>query len=251
MQESNTTKLGLEMSTALNQSSRNIWFDISLTYNMDPVTGAVPSFVPEIANSWRESDDHHDNWPSSTFRILNDTSNVMTSGIKYSGKYNWLYLDFLVTGGQSCFDIETNGYIPYSHCRNQTDDEYISSFSIYAMVSSPLIVATDIRNMTDIMKKVLLNKEIIDINQENACSIWIRQLNDNMSSYAVILLNLGDDINGHKFGVNFNKINTNWNNDTVVLVRDLWQNMDLGNYTASFYADVPMHGVSFSTMTKQ
>eukprot|EP01084_Bolivina_argentea_P312215 540515_1 len=123
--------------------------------------------------------------------------------------------------------------------------------------------------MTNIMRNVLLNKEIIAINQQNefrvgmviqfidcdskvknACSIWIRQLNKNMSSYAVVLLNLGDDINGHQFGVNFNQINKNWNNKTVLLIRDLWKHEDLGNYIGAFFANVSMHGVSFTTMTQ-
>ena len=35
-----------------------------------------------------------------------------------------------------------------------------------AVAASPLIVSTDIRNMTDIMKKLLLNAEVIAVNQQ-------------------------------------------------------------------------------------
>lgn len=69
------------------------------------------------------------------------------------------------------------------HCPGQTDAEYRTEFSIWSIAGSNLIVSTDIRNMTDIMKQVyihnrwiyffiiviiqvLLNKEIIDINQD-------------------------------------------------------------------------------------
>lgn len=41
-----------------------------------------------------------------------------------------------------------------SHCPGQTDLEYQTEFSIWVITASPLIVASDIRNMTDIMKKV-------------------------------------------------------------------------------------------------
>ena len=37
----------------------------------------------------------------------------------------------------------------------------------YAIVASPLVVGTDIRNMTPIMKAGLLNEELIAINQDH------------------------------------------------------------------------------------
>merc|ERR1712187_1004880 len=43
---------------------------------------------------------------------------------------------------------------------------YRSEASFYAVVSSPMMVGTDIRLMTPIMKELLLNKEAIDINQD-------------------------------------------------------------------------------------
>ena len=40
------------------------------------------------------------------------------------------------------------------HCPGQTDTEYRTEFSMWSIAASSLIVATDIRNMTDIMKEV-------------------------------------------------------------------------------------------------
>lgn len=40
------------------------------------------------------------------------------------------------------------------HCPGQTDAEYRTEFSIWSITASNLLVATDIRNMTDIMKEV-------------------------------------------------------------------------------------------------
>jgi len=45
------------------------------------------------------------------------------------------------------------------------DIEYITQFSFWSLLASPLIVATDIRNMTDIKKGILLNAEVIAIDQ--------------------------------------------------------------------------------------
>ena len=44
--------------------------------------------------------------------------------------------------------------------------EYRTEFSLWSLGASSLIVATDVRNMTDIMKEVLLNTEIIAVNQD-------------------------------------------------------------------------------------
>ena len=79
--------------------------------------------------------------------------------------------DFLMTGGAGCDDFSM------SHCPGQTDIEYKTEFSIWcdlssvlivqctllsmycrSITASPLLVSTDIRNMTSIMKEILLNK---------------------------------------------------------------------------------------------
>lgn len=54
-----------------------------------------------------------------------------------------------MTGGEGCPDNA-----PMAHCPGQTDVEYRTEFTMWCMISSPLIVATDIRNMTAIMKEV-------------------------------------------------------------------------------------------------
>ena len=47
-----------------------------------------------------------------------------------------------------------------------TDNQYRTEASMYVVVSSPLMVGTDIRLMTPIMKELLLNPEAIAINQD-------------------------------------------------------------------------------------
>merc|ERR1712139_677655 len=52
------------------------------------------------------------------------------------------------------------------HCPGQTDNEYRTEMSLYTVLSSPLMIGTDIRLMTPIMKELLLNEEAIAINQD-------------------------------------------------------------------------------------
>merc|ERR1712211_32995 len=80
----------------------------------------------------------------------------------------------MMTGGQGCEDQGTGGsgesghwnWTVPKHCPGHTDDEYRSEASFYVVVSSPMMVGTDIRLMTPIMKELLLNKEAIAINQD-------------------------------------------------------------------------------------
>ena len=115
---------------------------------------------------------------------------------------------------------------PYLHCPGQTDIEYMTEFSFFAISGSPLLVATDIRNMTDIMKKVLLNTEIIAVNQldetpagklnyyydckgrssNDSCQVWTRQLKET-GTIAVLVINIDDeerdiDIEFDRLGMN-------------------------------------------------
>lgn len=66
------------------------------------------------------------------------------------------------------------------------------------MVSSPMMVGTDIRNMTKVMKEVLLNEGLIAIQQDTSHSFrqgtssglpsWTRQLSDGKLAVAVLVI---------------------------------------------------------------
>ena len=55
---------------------------------------------------------------------------------------------------------------PGDLCPKQTLEEYRTEFTIWAMASSPLLVLTDVRNLTAIQREVLLNTEVIAIDQQ-------------------------------------------------------------------------------------
>lgn len=96
----------------------------------------------------------------------------MTSST-FQGPGGWNDADFIYTGGEGCSDDR-----PLEHCPGQTDTEYITEFIMWCMMGSPLIVATDIRNMTDIMKKVIKsiytnnNSWEINFDKELNSEVW-------------------------------------------------------------------------------
>ena len=69
--------------------------------------------------------------------------------INILGPGGWNDADFIYTGGQGCSDNR-----PLKHCPGQTDTEYRTEFSMWCIMGSSLLIATDIRNMTDVMKEV-------------------------------------------------------------------------------------------------
>ena len=78
-----------------------------------------------------------------------------------------------MTGGQGCAsqctgkdDTGVCNFTTPMHCPGQTDAEYRTEFSLYTVVASPLMIGTDIRLMTPIMKELILNPEAIAINQD-------------------------------------------------------------------------------------
>lgn len=142
---------------------------------------------------------------------------------------------------------------PFLHCPGQTDTEYQSEFSLWCLAGSSLLVATDIRNMTATMTKVLLNTEVIAVNQDKNgkggqrigtwpcsegaeyCQIWGKLLHD--GSYAVGLYNAG--LHTHHITLNFKLLGFSG----TVTMRDLWAHKDLGTFTNNYTAEVVSHGV--------
>ena len=78
----------------------------------------------------------------------------------WSGPFGWAYLDMMMTGGQGCKDQcvgpeSDQGHCNWTkpeHCPGMSEEEYRTEASLYVVVSSPLMVGTDIRLMTPIMK---------------------------------------------------------------------------------------------------
>jgi alpha-galactosidase len=201
----------------------------------------------------------HDNF-ASTAGIIQ----ALASRAPFNKPGQWNDADYLMTGGQGCVNRTTSGL----HCPGQTDTEYLSEFTLWAVTSSPLFLATDPRNLTDLQRKVLLNTELIQINQDapdkdglyhaaarvgfdpscaadslganhktNPCEIWARRL----SNGDLVLHNTGKII--RNISASFAALGDDASLSQPVTVRDLWaHSMQQGQHTA-YSAAVEPHGV--------
>jgi len=188
-------------------------------------------WVCSIGNSWRIADDISANW-AAILRILD--LNTYLSGFASSGHYN--DMDMLEVG---------NGSL--------TADENRSHFSLWCLLSSPLVLGNDLTKMSTETLNLLKNSEAIAINQDtsglqghiisddgNGGQVWGRRLHTlNSKERAVILFNRGTAAKTLK--VTLDKLDL----EGSATVRDILNKKDLGSVETEFSSSVPAHGVVF------
>lgn len=232
------------VSKLLNESGRHIWFSACAGYaRPKPFIGRIAA--PSV-QSWRTGADHHDVWNETALAIAS-----MVGQSAASGPYGWNDFDFIHTGGQGCGSKEMAEPRPRTHCPGQTDVEYRTEMTMWVIAASPLLVSTDIRAMTPIMKELLLNAEVIAVHQDQLgkagdrvlsaagcamCEVWARPLSG--GALAVALYNAGDTRATMSISVSelFKGLVSRCH------VRDLWQGKDLG-MLHRLNASVASHGV--------
>ena len=113
-----------EMSQALNKTGRPISYMLCRgPYQEQDKWG----YAPSIAQGWRATGDHHDNWDSVLQQV-----NAVKGRSSWSKPFGWAYLDMMMTGGQGCKDQGTghgtgedshwNWTVP-KHCPGMSDNE--------------------------------------------------------------------------------------------------------------------------------
>ena len=135
-----------------------------------------------------------------------------------------------------------------------TTEEYRAHFSMWAMFAAPLLVGTDVANMSADTKSILLNRAVIAVDQDplgqagrrvkkdGDIEVWSRQLAD--GSRAVALLNRS--ANPLSIGVAWTDIG--YPSSLRATVRDLWTDKEVRDKSDNYAAQVPSHGVVMVTI---
>ncbi|KAI1797693.1 glycoside hydrolase [Ganoderma leucocontextum] len=230
------------MSQALNATGRPILYSMCNWGEDGPWNFAV-----NIANSWRISGDIYDNFDRYDDRCpctsmldckLPGFICAMARIIDFSAplgqkasKGHWNDLDMLEVG---------NGGMTY--------DEYVTHFSMWALVKSPLILGNDITNMSNETKEIITNDAIIAVNQDSGGSPASRIWKQTLPEGGDLQLWAGSLVNYHFV---FAVMNTSPKNQTVDIslldvfndqgkafgsgtftISDLWQKDSSGNWGA-------------------
>jgi alpha-galactosidase len=125
---------------------------------------------------------------------------------------------------------------------------------MWCLMAAPLMAGNDIRSMSDEIREILTNKEVIAIDQDplgvqgrrvkkdGDLEVWSKQLND--GSRAVALLNRGPS----EAEIGFHWTDIGYPEHLSASLRDLWLHKDLGSASGSFSAKVASHGVVMVTV---
>jgi len=197
-------------------------------------------WAKDVGNLWRTTGDIQDCWDCKrdwggmgVVHIL-DLQDGLES---YAGPGHWNDPDMLEVG---------NG--------GMSTTEYRSHFSLWCLLSAPLMAGNDLRSMSSEIKEILTNREVIAIDQDplgmqgrrvyrsGEQEVWSKQLAD--GGRAVVLFNRGAQ--EKQMSVAWTDIG--YPRYLSANVRDLWAHKDLGKINGSYTATVPSHGVVMVTI---
>eukprot|EP01113_Clastostelium_recurvatum_P013868 TRINITY_DN1746_c0_g1_i2.p1 TRINITY_DN1746_c0_g1~~TRINITY_DN1746_c0_g1_i2.p1 ORF type:complete len:260 (-),score=37.62 TRINITY_DN1746_c0_g1_i2:83-862(-) len=152
-------------------------------------------------------------------------------------QYGWMDPDFL----------ETMFPITMSFTDSKTE------YTFWTLWSAPLIVATDMRDLSADKAYILANPEVISIDQDpsytagdrlanntDGSEVWSRHLFN--GDQAVVLFNKNDK-GPLTIKVTWGQLG--WPQNANVTVRDLWERKDMGAYTQGYSAIVQPHDVFY------
>ena len=164
-----------------------------------------------------------------------------------------------MTGGAGCDGGQKALMQPGVRCAGQTDTEYKTEVTLWAVSSAPLLVATDVRNMSALQKRLLLNPEVIAVNQADGFNygrvvgagqskqVWAKWMSN--GCITVALYNSGSS--SGDVSVQFSDLPPRNFWKKTYQVRDLWARKDLGSFEMSYTAaDVEAHGTVLLQLCK-
>jgi Alpha-galactosidase len=192
------------------------------------------TWVCEVGDSWRISPDINPSWRSVKNII---SQNLYLSAYAGGGHYN--DMDMLEIG------------------RGLSAEEEKTHFGLWCMLSSPLLIGCNLETIPEASLKLLLNKELIEINQdklalqayvaknENGVYLLVKDIKEFYGkSRAAAIYNSTDKDTTMEFS--FTDINLSGN----VLARDVFAQKNLGNFkNGVFKVNVPAHGSRIFTFT--
>ena len=202
---------------------------------------------------WRTSYDVRDMWRDTLGQggmgIL-DIVNITAPLAPHVRPGQWPDMDMLVVGldgkGGPSSDLGGKG------C---TLTEYQSQMSLWCMLASPLAMSNDLRKVPEEVRRILLNREIIAIDQDtlgraaerkvltDVCQIFVRPLAD--GSHAVAILNTSD--RPATFTADFAKLGI----EGRQTVRDVWQHRDIAHTATRWKGRVAAHETKVLVLKKQ
>eukprot|EP01084_Bolivina_argentea_P019076 35491_1 len=228
------------------------------------------------ANSWLiEYRNNMDYWYNADNNkgLITNIDGFIQMGFKVSSNgYNYTNIAHISAWN----DMDMLQCCNFGHSKNSGSnsgmslEEYRSEFSIWAVLSSPLIQSMDYRNILNQKYgkqclDMIMNKNVIDINQNTKYGHFgqliyqypdvsivnksaeitqqifykIIQYNNNDISYAIVLFNRDSNTQNITLKWNYMSIQI----DTCLQLTDIWNNITIGHFTNQYSAMIASHNI--------
>jgi alpha-galactosidase len=222
------------MADALRQSGRDIVFSMCEWGTAKPWlwaknTGNLWRTTGDIWDSFNKQDDAHKSWAHTVVEIADLNEPLWP----FAGPGHWNDADMLEVG---------NG--------GMTPAEYRSHFSLWAMMASPLMAGNDVAHVDETTRAILLNREVIEIDQDKLGvqgrrvakdgqkEVWVKPLAG--GGRALLLFNRGET----PATIRATAEQLNYPSNLRARVRDLWAHKDLSRWSGEIETTVEPHGVA-------
>jgi alpha-galactosidase len=167
---------------------------------------------------------------------------------QYSGPGGWNDYDMLVVNLKGEGALVGDGATP---------EEYRTHFSMWAILSSPLIIGSDLTEMDAYTAQTLTNGEVIALNQDplGIQAALVRKDGD-LEVFAKPLANGDWGVALLNRGLEDAEIGAGWQEDlgvdwSAATVRDLWMHRDLGSHREGFATTVGSHEATILRVTPE
>ena len=200
-------------------------------------------------NLWRTTGDIKPVWDSPDDSWYNGVVDILDKNAPlapYAGPGHWNDPDMLEVG------------VDFSDYPGLSTTESRSHFSMWAMMSAPLLAGNDVRKMSQTTEDILTNGEVVDLDQDplgiqarrihsGEQAVWVKPLSN--GDRAVALLNRGDE--SASFSTSVKEICRQTadaptsldENAPAYVMRNLWTHDEVTT-AGVIRSSVPVHGVS-------
>jgi alpha-galactosidase len=226
------------MEKALRGTKRDIIYSMC-QYGEDKVW----KWGPDVGgNSWRTTDDIIDTWAS-----MRNIGFGQRKAMPYTQPGHFNDMDMLVVGQV--------GWSDKLHPTRLTPSEQYTHISLWCLLSSPLLLGSDLSKLDDFTLGLLTNDEVLDVNQDPEANpakvirqsaqeaIYTKTLED--GSLAVGLFNLDYDAKSIKVSLADLGLSGKY------IIRDLWRQKDTGTTSKEITCRINRHGVALLSLRKQ
>jgi alpha-galactosidase len=226
---------------ALRGSGRDIL--LSLSNNADP---ALAAEWPKVANSWRTTGDIGDRWQylatdAEPWRQgVSEIGFAQDAWAPAAGPGHWNDPDMLVLGRL--------GWGEHQRSTQLSQEEQRSHFSLWCMLSAPLLLGCNLEELDPFTLSLLSNDEVIALDQDalgrqamrvatvGAVDVYSKPLEDGSRALGFFNRSAAEETIRFKNLKNIG-LPGRWQ------VRDLWRHVDLPDAEETLEARLPGHGV--------